>query len=128
MAINPGFWLVRERLPRKRGEVGRAQWGPLLPAAIMLMHTRAEPGETGNRMERSPFFAAFVGDEPVSIYELQQDNDHDIARIFQTERVIDEAEYNFRLADLRWAREHAPDEPQANPHTAINLMTAPLPF
>ena len=119
--VRPGYWLVRQRL-------GQRKWGPLLPAAIMLMHTTAAPGEIDNAMDRSPFYAAFVGDEPVSIWSLQQETHTFGERIYQTERVVDEAEYRFRVADAAWAREHAPDEPQAQPRKPIDLMQAKLPF
>jgi hypothetical protein len=122
-----GFWLVRERLPRKQGEVGRAQWGPLLPAKIERIHTTYEPGEKLNTMERSPFFAAFVAGEPVSLYSLQQETHTAGDRIFRVERTIDRAEHDWRVADAAWAREFSPEEPEANPNKAVDLTTiAPI--
>ena len=119
--IRPGYWLVRAR-------TGPRQWGALVPAAIMLVQTKAEPGEPENIMDRSPFVAAFVAGEPVSIYSLQQETHTFGERIYRTEKVIDRAEHDYRVADLRWAQEHAPDEPQAQPHKTLDLMQAPMPF
>lgn len=36
---------------------------------------------------------------------------------------IDEAEYNYMMGLSKWAKEHAPDAPEANPRTAISLGT-----
>jgi hypothetical protein len=116
-----GYWLVRERL-------GFNKWGPPLPAAIMRVHTTVEPGQPTNRMERSPFLAAFVGGEPVSIYSLQQETHTYGNRIYRREREISESDYRFRLADLEWSKQHAPHEPQARPREALNLLQATLPF
>lgn len=119
--IRPGYWLVRAR-------TGPRQYGPLVPAAIVRVQTKAEPGEASNAMDRSPFFAAFVAGEPVSIYSLQQETHTFGERIYRTEKVIDRAEYEFRCADLDYARRYAPDEPQAAPNKTIDLMQAALPF
>lgn len=43
-------------------------------------------------------------------------------------RRIDEPEFLFQLADLRWTVEHAPHEPKANPTKRIDLMNVQLPF
>lgn len=102
-----GFWLVRQ-----------VKGGPRVPAAIMVVHTTQEPGEPGNLMERSPFVAAFVAGEPVAV---------DVVWLHRGESIT-EADYNFRVADIEWAKEHAPDEPQAQPRRRIDLMQATLPF
>lgn len=120
-AVRPGYWLVRAR-------TGPRQWGPLVPAAIVVVRTEAEPDEPDNAMDRSPFFAAFVAGQPVSVWSLQQETHTFGERIYRTEQVIGRAEYEYRLADLRWAQEHAPDEPQAQPHKTLDLMQAKLPF
>ena len=67
---------------------------------------------------RSPFLAAFVNDEPV-----------DMDRVWLTKgEPITEAEYAFRVADAKWAAEHAPNEPAAQPHKAVDLRQIPIPF
>lgn len=43
-------------------------------------------------------------------------------------RPIDKAEYDYRLARIRHARLHEPDDPFAHPTGRVNHMTAPPPF
>lgn len=38
---------------------------------------------------------------------------------------VDEAEYQYLLATARWAREHSPDHPAANPRRPIKLHELP---
>lgn len=120
-AIKPGYWLVRARL-------GPRAWGPLCPAAIVRIHTTEEPDEPMNAMDRSPFWAAFVAGQPVSIYSLQQETHTFGERIYRAEKIIDRAEYEYRLAELRWAQKHAADEAIAQPDKRIDLMQTSLPF
>ncbi len=103
----PGFWLLRQ-----------VKGGPLVPAAIVVLRTTAEPDEPDNIMDRSPFIAAFIAGEPVGLDDVW----------FRRGEAITKREYEFRVADLRWAQQHAPDEPQAQPRKRIDLMTARMPF
>lgn len=103
----PGYWLVR-----------LVKGGPRVPAAIRIVHTTREPGEESNRMDRSPFIAAFIAGDPVSIDDVWH----------RRGEPITEADYNFRVADVRWAQQHASDEPQTQPRKKIDLMQAKLPF
>ena len=89
--------------------------GPRVPACIQMVHTVFEPGAESNRMERSPFLAAFIAGEPVSVDEVWLRRGVPITR----------DEYNFRLADLAWAKQHAPEEPIAQPRQRIDLATMP---
>lgn len=120
--VRPGYWLARRRVGP------RGSYGPLVPAAIILIQTDAEPERPDNFMERSPFYAGFFAGEPVSVWALQQATHATGEMIIRREREIDRAEYLYRLADLAWAKQHAPDEPAAQPHRAVNLMQARLPF
>lgn len=43
-------------------------------------------------------------------------------------RQIDEAEFNFLMADSAHAKAHRPDDPKATPDQPINLLRAPPPF
>lgn len=106
-APQPGFWLMRQ-----------VKGGPRVPASIQMVHTTFEPGDVGNRMDRSPFLAAFIAGEPVALDEVW----------LRRGEPTTKADHDFRVADLRWAREHSPDEPQAQPRKSIDLMTARLPF
>ena len=106
-APQPGFWLMR-----------LTKGGPRVPASIQIVHTVFEPGRAGNRMERSPFLAAFIAGEPVAIEDVW----------LRRGETVTKAEHDFRVADLCWARANAPDEPQASPRKRIDLMQAKLPF
>lgn len=39
---------------------------------------------------------------------------------------IDQQEYAYLTSLQAWAKEHAPTSPEANPHKAVNWLTAPL--
>lgn len=41
---------------------------------------------------------------------------------------VDEGEYQYLCTVHQWAKENAPDSPQANPMRRINPLTAPTPF
>ena len=41
---------------------------------------------------------------------------------------IDRATYDFLVADRRWAAQHAPHLPEAQPDRPVDWSTAPLPF
>jgi hypothetical protein len=103
----PGYWLMR-----------MVKGGPRVPATICIVHTTREPGEESNLMDRSPFIAAFIAGDPVSIDDVWH----------RRGEPITESEYRFRVADLEYARRYAPDEPQAAPRKKIDLMQAKLPF
>lgn len=40
---------------------------------------------------------------------------------------ITEAEYNYMVANIAWATEHAPDEPAAKPREAVDWTRVPTP-
>lgn len=102
-----GFWMIK--LVRN---------GPEVPASIQWERTEYEPGNSENRMERSAILTARIAGEIVP-WE----------RVWHTKgRRITAQEYAYRVADHKWAREHAPEEPTANPDKPINLLTAKLPF
>jgi hypothetical protein len=84
---------------------------PDAAACIRVIQTRHEPGDPSNRMERSPFLAAFILDEPVDI---------DRVWLWQLRR-ISEKEYRFRCAEHEWAKQFAPEDPIANPTRPVDL-------
>ncbi|HEV2674106.1 MAG TPA: hypothetical protein VGV37_06150 [Aliidongia sp.] len=43
-------------------------------------------------------------------------------------RPLDRSEYEFLLADRRWASEFAPSSPEANPKQRVEMSAIPLPF
>lgn len=105
----PGYWLMR--LVRN---------GPRMPAAIFWHETTGEPGEPENTMHgtRPRFLSAMIAGKVVALDDVW----------LRRGDTITKAEYDFRVADAEWSRQHALDEPQAQPHKPINYMTAPLPF
>lgn len=103
----PGFWLMKLR-----------KGAPEVPAAIMWVHTTHEPGNPDNLMERSPFLAAFIAGEPVSLNRVWESRG----------RPISETEYRYLLADLEWVRQYAPTDPKANPRQKVDLSTMAPPF
>ena len=103
-APQPGFWLIRQ-----------AKGAPQVPACIRRFHTHYEPGNPLNLMERSPFLAAEIAGEYIGLDAVWQ----------RKGEPITEAEYRFRCADANWAKQHAPEEPIANPRRAVDLRALP---
>jgi hypothetical protein len=53
----------------------------------------------------------------------------ELDRVWHTRgRAIDQAEYDFLIADRKWAKEHAPEDPAANPYQPVDLLTVKPPF
>lgn len=106
-APQEGYWLIR-----------LVKGGAEVPAAIIRHHTRYEPGNVLNAMERSSFLAAYIGGEEVPLDNVW----------LRRGRVIGRAEYEFRIAEGAWVKEHAPQEPAATPATPIDLLSVKPPF
>lgn len=102
-----GFWTVR-----------LVSGGPAVPARIFWAQTTHEPGNPENRMERSRFLAAEIGGEVAEVDDVW----------LRRGTPITEAEYCFRVAEMQWAKAHAPIEPIANPRRRVDLSAMPLPF
>jgi len=106
-AVEPGHWMIR--LHRR---------GIPTPAAIMWLHTTAEPGEPKNVMERSPFLGAFIAGEPARIEDVWH----------RRGKPIDADEYEYQVALVRYCREHDPSAPEANPRLPVDLRNVPSVF
>ncbi len=52
----------------------------------------------------------------------------EVDRVWTSGQDIDEAEYNYLIADREHARRHRPDSPEANPHQAIDFNVLQPPF
>lgn len=111
----------------QRPQVG--QWltklvkgGPEVAVAIEMRAVEHEPDEPGNDMRgsRSPTMVGIVEGKVVDPWAVW--------RMSLYGRAIARTEYEFRVANAAWAREHAPNEPIANPRARIDMMSAPLPF
>ena len=99
----PGLWAIRLR-----------KGGVEVAARIFLCDH--EPGHPGNKLDQ-PFMDAEINGERVHP-----------DRIWHTRgRPIDEAEYQYLLKVYEWARQHAPNDPAANPHQPVDWLTAPIP-
>lgn len=99
----PGLWAVRLR----RGAV---------EVAARIFWCGHEPGDPDNELER-PFLDAEINGDRVPPDEVWH----------RRGRVISPAEYRFLIADRTWARDHAPEDPAANPLQAVDLLTVKPP-
>lgn len=106
----PGFWLVRLAGARS----------PVTPAAIERRAVEHEPGAPDNDMRgtRSATLVGFIAGR-----ECHPDD----VWIRDAEPITKD-EYQFRIADLAWCRDHAPNEPIAQPYRRTDWTTAPPPF
>jgi hypothetical protein len=86
-----------------------------VPARIAWERTEHEPGDPSNLMDRSPILTARINGELVAVDEVW----------LRRGRAIDQAEYDFQLADVAWARQHAPSDPKANHRDPVDLTSAP---
>lgn len=91
--------------------------GPFVPARIYW--TLSEPGVPENVLDRGgkPFLAAEIAGRTVDPLDLWQ-------RVWEME--IDEAEYNFRMAEMEWMKKHHPTDPLANPYKPVRLSAVVL--
>lgn len=107
----PGYWLAR-----------LVCGGPLTPVAIVPRAVPHEPGNPENIMgeeTRSPTLVGLIGErvvDPVRIWHCSP------------EQEIDEREFLFRVADLKWLERYAPTDPGGRPFERVDFATAPPPF
>lgn len=86
---------------------------------IRIWHGAPLDPVTGEELDRSHRWQAQANGEPI-----------DLARVWPkcAADPVDEAEYQYLTSVQAWAKENAPDSPQANPMRRINPLTAPTPF
>jgi hypothetical protein len=117
----PGYFKLRQA--RRGPWVPAIIWRPcplILPepwrhGGTMLEET---PGpEDWGPTERARPLRARIGDRETSPFE-----------VWQRGRMIDQAEYAWRLALFRWAIDHAPGQPEANPRKPVALDRLPSLF
>ena len=89
--------------------------GPPVAAAIKLIQTTHLPGHPDIALERGPFLQAFLDGEEVPLSSVW------LRRL----EPITEAEYGYRLRVSRWAKEHKPDAPEANPQQKVDIGAMP---
>ena len=94
-----------------------ARSAPEVAARIYWAHTTRDP-VSGDYLDRSPHLAAEINGEPA-----------DPIQVWTTRgRSIGADEYAFLLADRKWAAEHAPELPEANPRKPVILAELAIPF
>lgn len=98
--------------------------GVFVPARILYAPTR-DP-ETNEPLERSWYWHGIINGEP-DPKPMPSPTDR-VMRIWTGGRRIDKAEYDFLLADRTWAKQHAPDLPEARPNEAVDLAALPPVF
>lgn len=103
----PGFYKIR----LTRG-------GPFVAARIL--HQPGRDPIDGTPLDRSYWWTAIIDGEPVAEPSTSAE-EAGVFRIWPVCWSIGEAEYDYLLANAKWAKAHAPHEPAANPRQAINL-------
>lgn len=119
--VKPGYWMVRARL-------GPRQYGPLSPAAIIKLHTRYEPGDPDNVMDRSPFYAAFLAGEPIDIWSIQFSAHTQGKAILRIERELTRREYDRLVGQIAEARRWDRYLPMALPFQKPAIESMEIPF
>lgn len=73
----------------------------------------------GSELDRAPRWQAVANEESIPL-----------PRVWPkcADEPIDAGEYRYLCGVNAWAKENAPDSPQANPMQRINPLTAPTPF
>ena len=111
-----------DRTPRDMSRPQTGTWatrmtkgGPIVAAAIRVIQTTHLPDDPSVLLERGPFLQAFLDGEEVPLSSVW------LRRL----EPITEAEYEYRLRVSRWAREHKPDAPEANPQQKVDIGAMP---
>lgn len=89
------------------------------PVGIRIWFGPPHDPETGEEMDRSHRWQAEANGEYV-----------ELDRVWPrcAREPIDQGEHDHLVSLQRWGEENVPEGPQANPHKAVDLLTAPLPF
>lgn len=98
--------------------------GPLCPCWIGWLSTTAEPGQSDNRMERSPHIGAFLSGQPVGVRET--------VKLFGSGKAgssrITRAEYDRMVAEIAANVRAKRYEPRAAPYEAVRVSDMAIPF
>jgi hypothetical protein len=86
---------------------------------VRVWHGAPLDPETGEEMDRSWRWQALVNDGPVLLERVWPKCAAD---------PVSQSEYEYLCTVHQWAKQHAPNSPQANPMQRINPLTAPTPF
>ena len=73
-----------------------------------------------------PFYG-FPMDRPRHIEAMINGKPSDVDRVWLSKSVrITQAEYEYLIADRAWAKEYAPETPEAEPNKALNILEIPI--
>lgn len=86
---------------------------------IRIWHGAPADPVTGEELDRSHRWQALANNAPINLDRVWPKCADD---------PINADEYRHLCAVHQWAKENAPDSPQANPMKRIDPLTAPLPF
>lgn len=107
----PGYWAAR--LAKNAPEIGIA----------ILWEVTPDPYVPQNSMDRSPVVTGYINGKEVDCANWSPDHRLNTMR----RRPITKAEYDWLLADRRWATAHEPESPEANPFRKIEKVKASPP-
>lgn len=90
-----------------------------IQVGVRIWHGAPLDPVTGEELDRSHRWQAVANEAPI-----------DLTRVWPkcAASPVDAAEYEYLASVQSWAKQHAPNSPQANPHRKINPLTAPTPF
>lgn len=89
------------------------------PVGVRIWHGPPHDPITGEELDRSWRWQATMNGEPIDLFRVWPRC---------AGEPIDQVEHDYLASVHKWAVEHQPDSPQANPTRKIDLLTAPIPF
>jgi hypothetical protein len=108
--LQPGYWLIKKR----------KRFAPL-PARIYWCDH--EPGNPENKLDRwpLPFLAGEIAGEPADPEDIFGARER-ITMVPRDGLTIEET-YKFLIAEMHWARQHAPNDAAARPQRHLADLT-----
>lgn len=95
--------------------------GPYVPC--LIFHSSATDPETGERLDRSLYYAALINGAAVG--DISPSPSDEVWMIWTHGVQITEDEYEHMLKVREWALTHEPTDPAANPNKPIDLDDLP---
>lgn len=89
--------------------------------ALKVTHEPTRDPESGESLDRSFYWSVYASGKLVGEPTI-----HVPTRLY-IGRAIDQAEYDFLVADRNWAAEYAPETPEAQPTQRLSLASIPIP-
>lgn len=105
-----------------------AKAGPFIGVSMFF----GPPVIDGDELDRSPRWQVTVGAETTSRAVLTLGADEIPVEVedvlLRSVEPVTEAEWQYLVAHQTWAAEYAPNHPKADPRSAVDFNTIPLPF